>query len=73
VIQLLEISWILAEKNTHHLKSLLIIYLHEIESADSRGAEDLDNLQILITLRVGKQAEKLMLRISDYSVDAIIG
>jgi hypothetical protein len=70
VIQQLEISWILEERNTHHLRSLLIIYLRVIEFADSLDVEEQVKVQILIMLKVGKQAAKLIRQILDYCADA---
>jgi hypothetical protein len=69
VIPLLEISWILEERNTRHLKNLLITYLHEIESADFLDAGEQVRVQILIMRRVGKLAAKQILQILDYCAD----
>jgi hypothetical protein len=72
VIQRLEISWTLAERNTPRLKNLLIIFLREIESADSLDVDEQAKVQILIMRRVGKLVAKQTLQILDYCVDVTI-
>jgi hypothetical protein len=49
---------------------LLIIYLRVIEFADSLDVEEQVKVQILIMLKVGKQAAKLIRQILDCCADA---
>jgi hypothetical protein len=53
----------LEERNTHHLKNLLIIYLRVIEFVDFLDVDGQVRVQILIMRKVGKLAVKQILQI----------
>jgi hypothetical protein len=59
----------LEERNTPHLKNLLIISLHVIEFADSLDVDGRVKVRISIMLTVGKQAAKQILQILDCCAD----